>query len=96
MKNLKIKKLFPLLAITVVLSGGVIPTISASASTQQNVEDNVGGFSDPNNWKYWMTSGPYTIFRNSVTGDYRMIQTQGTFEYMAYVIANGWGQSWHP
>lgn len=78
------------------LAGGTAPLTSVSASTQQNVEDNVGGFSDPNNWKYWMTSGPYTIFRNSVTGDYRMIQTMGTFEYMTYVIASGWGQYWHP
>ena len=63
-------------------------------TTFSNVE--FQGGSTVNGWYFWMNSGPYTIFRNKYTGEYRIIQTQGTISYMLGVIASGWGTSWHP
>lgn len=72
------------------------PTINPAmiVTTFSNVE--FQGGSSLNGWYFWMNSGPYTIFRNKYTGEYRTIQTQGTISYMLGVIASGWGSSWKP
>lgn len=71
-----------------------IPNSTPTISPRSNVE--FQGGSTVNGWYFWMNSGPYTIFRNKYTGEYRTIQTQGTISYMLGVIASGWGTSWHP
>lgn len=70
------------------------PNSTPIISLRSNVE--FQGGSTVNGWCFWMNSGPYTIFRNKYTGEYRNIQTQGTISYMLGVIASGWGTSWHP
>lgn len=72
------------------------PTINPAmiVTTFSNVE--FQGGSSLNGWYFWMNSGPYTIFQNKYTGEYRTIQTQGTISYMLGVIASGWGSSWKP
>lgn len=72
------------------------PTINPAmiVTTFSNVE--FQGGSSLNGWYFWMNSGPYTIFRNKYTGEYRTIQTQGTISYMLGVIASAWGSSWKP
>ncbi|KST82971.1 hypothetical protein LK337_1783 [Lactococcus lactis subsp. lactis] len=111
MKKMRIKFITVALASTIIAVGYSAPA-SASAdsvaattktpdtnpsmivTTFSNVE--FQGGSTVNGWYFWMNSGPYTIFRNKYTGEYRTIQTQGTISYMLGVIASGWGSSWKP
>lgn len=91
MKKMKIKFITVALASTIIAVGYSAPASADSvAATTKTPDTNPSmivttfsnvefqGGSTVNGWSFWMNSGPYTIFRNKYTGEYRTIQTQGT------------------
>lgn len=50
-----------------------------------------GGYTNP--WYKWVSADPYTIYRNSLTGETRRYQHIGTFDYTFRTIINGWGSA---
>lgn len=50
-----------------------------------------GGYTNP--WYRWVKSDPYTIYRNSLTGETRRYQHIGTFDHTFRIMIDGWGSA---
>ena len=46
-----------------------------------------------NAWEYMYTVQPYAFYRNSVTGQWRIVQVTGTVDHVFRIIGDGWGSA---
>ena len=46
-----------------------------------------------NTWEYMYTVQPYAFYRNSVTGQWRIVQVTGTVDHVFRIIGDGWGSA---